>query len=190
MLPAKILSTSYKKNRAGKEVLTCVAEIRKGQNVTAEVIQSRGEASRPVNGEWVVIVPREQTIGGHFALGFVDIINAIQSERGVKIIYGRDESGNAKTKITLTDVDIVIENPDQAAIKLSGDEIILNAGDGDALEAERTQTALEQFSDLILAELNKISTLLEPKNPAVPYQPPVSLPVDLDSAKSKTIKLP
>jgi len=84
MQSAKVLSSSYQKNRTGKFVLTCVAEIRKGQTVNAEYIQPLGESSRPANGDWILLIQKGQSIGKFYALGFVDIINAVVESEGVK----------------------------------------------------------------------------------------------------------
>ena len=190
MQPAKILSTSYQKNRAGKKILTCVAEIRKGQNVTAEYIQGSGEASRPVNGEPVVVTPREQTFGGYLAFGTADIVNVIEASQGDKIFYGRTPDGTAGAKITLNQYDAILQSANDAIIALSEEAVILNEGSGAALEADRLQVALDAFSASILAELVKIAALLQPKSPSNPYTPPASLPVDISAAKSETVNLP
>lgn len=186
---AKVLSTSITTNRSGNEIQTCFAEIRKGQNVTAEWLNSLGESATPVLGDWVVVAERTQSFGGYLAFGFADIVNQIFADRGVKLIFGRDSSGVARTKITLTDADVVIENPAGAQITLSDDEIQLNEGAGTAVEKNRLQTALDAFSAVLQAEFAKVAAGTMP-NPAAPYVPSPDLPVDIDSAESKTIKIP
>ena len=185
----KIKSTNITTNRAGIDVLVCIIEIRKSETITAEWINSLGESATPVLGDWVVVTPRAQSIGGYLAFGFEDVVNQIFADRGVKIIYGRDTSGQAKTKITLTDSEVILENPQNAKIELSGDDIVLNEGSGVAVEQARLQAALEQFSAVVLAEFVKVAAGTEP-NPSAPYVPSPSLPVNTDPAKSETIKLP
>ena len=177
MQSAKVLSSSYQKNRTGKFVLTCVAEIRKGQNVNAEYIQPLGESSRPANGDWILLIQKGQSIGKFYALGFVDIINAVAK-------------GVAKTKITLNEFDVVIESAETASITVSEDDVFLNNGDGTALEADRLQNVLDQFSASILAEFQQIAIKTEPKNPSDPYIAPPDLPVDVSPAKSESVRLP
>lgn len=189
MQAAKVLSTLIKKNRAGAEVMTVTAELRKGQNVTAQWIDSAGESATPVVGQWAVVTPQNQSFGGHLAFGFVDVINSLFSDRGVKIIYGRDAEGVAKTKISLTDSEVIIENPSSAQISLTGGDIILNEGMGTAVEADRLQAALDTFSGVVLQEFGKVAAGTEP-NPVAPYVPSPSLPVDIETAKSETVKLP
>lgn len=185
----KILSTSIEKNRAGIELVTCIVEIRKNQNVTAEWINAVGESATPLPGDGVLLAPREQSFGGYLAFGFVDIINQIFSTAGVKVIFGRDSQGKAKTKITLTDSEIVLENPVAAKIELDDNDIILNKGINSAVSAERLQIALTAFSQTIVAEFTRVAAGVLP-NPAAPYVPAPILPVDITPAKSETIKLP
>lgn len=185
----KILSTTISSNRAGVEILTCVVEIRRGQNITAEWLNSLGESATPVIGDWVIVVERSQSFGGYFAFGFADVVNQIFVDRGVKLIFGRDSSGVAKTKITLTDADIIIENPAGAQISLSEDEIKLNEGAGTAVEKNRLQAALDAFSVILQTEFVKVAAGTLP-NPAAPYVPSPNLPVDISPAESKTIKIP
>lgn len=185
----KVISTSITKNKAGFEQLLCTVELRRNENVTAEWINNLGESATPIIGEWVVVTVRTQAIGGFFAFGFADIINQIFAERGVKIIYGRDSEGTVKTKISLTDSEIIIENPSSAQLTLSGSEIIMNQGNGAAVEHERLQAALDQFSQLLLTEFQKVAAGTEP-NPSAPYVPSPSLPADITNAKSETIILP
>lgn len=189
MLIAKVLSTAISKNRAGYEVPTCVAEIRRGQNVTAEWLNSLGESATPVIGDWVVVVERGQSFGGYFAFGFTDIVNQIFTNRGVKLLFGRDADGVVKTKITLTDAEVIIENPAEAQIRLTDSEVQLNAGEGTAVEKKRLQTALDAFSTVIQAEFVKVEAGTVP-NPSAPYVPSPELPVDISPAESKTIKIP
>lgn len=186
---AKILNTEINTNRAGYEVQTCVAEIRRGQNVSAEWLNSLGESATPVIGDWVVIAEREQSFGGYLAFGFTDIVNQIFSDRGVKLIFGRDADGLIKTKITLTDADIIIENPVGAQILLSNDEIQLNEGTGTAVEKTRLQAALDAFSTILQTEFQKVQAGTLP-NPSAPYIPSPDLPVDIGPAESQTIKIP
>ena len=185
----KILSTAISKNRADIEIQTCIIEIRRGQNVTAEWLNSLGETSTPVIGDWVLVTERAQNFGGYLAFGFTDVVNQIFTNRGVKLIFGRDSSGAAKTKITLTDADIIIENPSGAQILLSEDEVRLNEGAGSAVEKTRLQAALDAFSAIIQAEFVKVAAGTEP-NPSAPYIPSPQLPVDISPAESKTIKIP
>lgn len=186
---AKVLSTSIAKNQSGHEVQVCVAQIRRGQDITAEWVNSLGESSTPVIGDWVVVAERAQNFGGYFAFGFQDIVNQIFAGRGVKLLFGRDSSGVVKTKITLTDADVIIENPAGAQITLSEDEIQLNEGTGTAVEKDRLQTALDAFSAVLQGEFVKVAAGTLP-NPAAPYVPSPDLPVDISPAESKTIKLP
>ena len=185
----KVLSTAIKKNRADIEILTCVVEIRKNQNVTAEWFNAFNESVGPLTGDWVVIAPRDQTYGGYLAFGFIDIINQLFAAGGVKIIFGRDAAGSVKTKITLTDSEIIIENPSTAKIVLSDDKIILNSGTGAALEAQRLQTVLTNFSQAIVTEFGRVAAgvLL---NPTTPYVPAPTIPVDISAARSETVNLP
>ncbi len=185
----KTRSTSISKNRAGVEVLVCVIEIRRNETVTAEWINALGESATPILGEWVVVAPRMQSIGGYLAFGFTDIVNQLFSDRGVKIIYGRDKNGVIKTRISLTDSEIVIENPDNARIELDEGNIFLNDGHGVAVEQGRLQTTLEAFSAVLLAEFAKVAAGTLP-NPSAPYVPSPSLPVNTEPAKSKTVRLP
>lgn len=185
----KIKSTAIAANRAGAEVLTCIVEIRKLETVTAEWINSLGESATPVIGDWIFITPRAQSIGGYLAFGFADVVNQIFADRGVKIVYGRDSAGIAKTRILLTDSEIIIENPENARIELSGENIVLNDGTGTAVEQARLQVALEQFSAVVLTEFAKVAAGTLP-NPSAPYVPSPNLPVDTTPAKSETIKLP
>jgi hypothetical protein len=177
----KILSTSISSNRAGAEILICIARIRRGQDVTAEWVNSLGESATPAIGDWVLVVERSQSFG--------DVINQIFVDRGVKLIFGRDSSGVAKTKITLTDADIIIENPSGAQISLSENEIQLNEGSGSAVEKNRLQDALNAFSAVIQSEFVKVAAGTTP-NPSAPYIPSPELPVDISPAESKTIKIP
>ena len=186
---AKVLSTKIKTTRAKKEILAVTAQIRKGQNITAEYISSAGDASTPVIGDYVVLTPRGQSIGGFLAFGFVDVLNALFADRGAKILYGRDKDGVAKTKISLTDKEIIIENPSTARIVLEGGDIILNAGEGSATENGRLQQALQAFSSVLVAEFAKVAAGTLP-NPAAPYIPSPNLPVDVSPAQSQTIKIP
>ena len=186
---AKVLSTAIVKNRAGHEIMTCVVEIRRGQNITAGWLNSLGESSTPVIGESVVVVERNQSFGGYFAVGFIDIVNQIFVDRGVKLLFGRDSQGIVKTKITLTDADVIIENPDGAQIALSDNEVRLNDGSGTAVEKNRLQTSLNSFSAVIQAEFVKVAAGTEP-NPSAPYVPSPNLPVDISPAESETIKIP
>lgn len=186
---AKVLNTSIQKNRAGFEIPTCVAEIRRGQEITAEWANSLGESATPVIGDWVIVTEREQSFGGYFAFGFADIVNQIFVGRGVKLIFGRDADGVVKTKITLTDADVIIENPVGAQILLSNDEIQLNEGTGTAVEKTRLQAALDAFSTILQTEFQKVAAGTLP-NPAAPYIPTPDLPVDIGGAESKTIKIP
>jgi hypothetical protein len=185
----KILSTNISSSRSGIEILTCVVEIRRGQNVTAEWVNNLGESTTPAIGDWVIAVERSQSFGGYFAFGFADVINQIFVDRGVKLIFGRDSAGIVKTTITLTDADIIIENPAGAQISLSDDEIQLNEGSGTAVEKNRLQDALDAFSTVIQSEFVKVAAGTEP-NPAAPYVPSPDLPVDISPAESKTIKIP
>ncbi len=189
MQKAKIKSTSIQKNRAGIEVMTVVAEVRRNQNVTAEWLNSLGESSTPIVGDYVIVVPQTQSFGGHFAFAFIDIINSLFADRGAKIIFGRDSAGNIKTKISLTDADIIIENLAGGNTSLSGDKIILNQGSGNAVEIARLQTAINTFSDIIVAEFAKVAAGTLP-NPSAPYVPALTLPADISSAKSETLELP
>lgn len=172
MQPAQIKSTEIQKNRAGKEILTCVVELRKGQNVTAEYINGSGEAYTPVNGEWCVVVPREQSIGGYLAFGFVDILNKLVAAAGAKILLGRDSQGNIKTKLALTE-----------------DDIILNDGEGTATETARLQEQMEIGFNVIHQEFSKVAAGTLP-NPSAPYVPSPTLPVNVLPAKSEKIKIP
>lgn len=186
----KIKSTSIKKNRAQKEILTCVIEIRKGQNITAEWINNLGESATPIIGDWVLVMRRDQSFGSHFAFGFADVINQFFAARGVKILYGRNISGLAKTKVTLTDSEVIIENPSNAHISLTGGEVILNNGSGNAVEHGRLQTALTKtFAEVLRAEFIKVAEGTEP-NPSNPYVPSQELLVDIADAKSDSVKLP
>lgn len=183
----KVLSTVPRKNRAGVLVMTCVIETRKNQNVTAEWIDSLNERARPVTGDWVVVAKRDQSFGGYLAFGFVDIINQVFDDPGVKFLFGRDTDGNIKTQIVLDDL-IIIEKSGGAGIELIGKNIILNKGEGSAVEAERLQNALNDFSQKILDEFKLVQAGTEP-NPAAPYIPSQDLPVDISPAKSETVKL-
>lgn len=186
---AKVQSTSFTKNRAGVEILTVVAEIRKDQNVTAEYINPVGELSTPVIGDTVVFFPREQSVGGYFAWGWVDVVNLIQAARGVKILAGRDSEGKIQTRITLTDLGILIESV-AATIDLENSNILLNAGGGDAVEHSRLQAAFDDYTQtVLLPEFQKVAAGTEP-NPAAPYVPSSDLPIDISASKSETIKLP
>jgi len=171
-ISGKVKSIAIKENRAGIDILTCIVEIRKNQNVTAEWINPVGEAATPVIGEWVLAVPREQTIGGWLAMGFVDVINKIFAAGGVKILFGRDAEGVIQTKIVLGD-----------------ESIIFNDGSGTATETKRLQEDLDNFSAVVLAEFNKVAAGTEP-NPAAPYVPSEELPVDVESARSENIRIP
>jgi len=189
MQAAKVLSTAIKKNRAGLELMTITAELRRNQNVTAQWINSGGESATPVVGQWVVVTPQGQSFGGYLAFGLVDTINSFFADRGVKIIYGRDIEGEIKTKISLTDSEVIIENPSSAQISLTEGDVILNEGMGVAVEGDRLQSALDSFSGVIQQEFVKVAAGTEP-NPAAPYVPSPNLPVDIEPAKSETIKLP
>jgi hypothetical protein len=189
MQPAKILSSSIQKNRSGIEIQTVIAELRRNQLVTAEWINMMGESAGPLRGDWVVIVPRAQSFGGHLAFGFVDIINSIFAAGGVKIIYGRNSEGKVKTKVTLTDSEVIIENPLNARIELAGQDIVLNSGNGTALEKKRLQTALDAFSVLLVTEFAKVAAGTLP-TPVNPYIPSPILPNDISAAESPTIKVP
>lgn len=187
---AKIQSISFRPNRARVEVLSVVAEIRAGQNVTAEYINPPGEFSTPVVGDWALVARRGQTSGKYLAFGAVDIINAIQADRGVKILLGRAASGEAGAKITLTDSDLFIETPGAAVIALSEDVICLNDGEGIAVEHGRLQSAFDDYTQtVLLPEFKKVAAGTEP-NPAAPYVPSPDLPINIESAKSETIKVP
>jgi len=187
---AKVLTTSFKPNPAGIPVLTVVAEIRKGQNITAEYINPSGEFSTPVLGDVVIVAPRAQTSGGFLAWGYIDAKNHIQADRGVKILTGRDFDGRAQTKLTLTDSDVFLENADAAGIGLIGDEIYFNAGEGSAIEHERLQEALNNYTrNVLIPEFQRVAAGTEP-NPSAPYVPSADLPIDIQSAKSDSIKLP
>lgn len=189
MQPAKVLSTAIKANRAGKDIMTVTAELRSGQNVSAQWINASGESATPIIGEWIVVAPKNQSFGGYLAFGVVDVFNAFFSDRGVKIIYGRDKAGEIKTKISLTDSEIIVENPTGAQILLTDGDIVLNEGTGAAIEAARLQTALDTFSEIVVAEFKKVAAGTEP-NPVAPYIPSENLPVDVSAAKSETIKVP
>lgn len=189
MLLAKVLSTAIQTNRAGIEVLSCVCQLRKNQNVTAEWINGLGEAATPAIGDWIIVVPREQSFGGHFAFGFVDIINAIFAQRGTKIIFGRTSTGEIKTKVTLTDSDVIIENAESAQILLADENIIFNQGSGVAVEQNRLQASLDAFVTILLAEFAKVAAGTLP-NPLAPYAPSPTLPLDTSPAKSETLKIP
>ena len=185
----KILSTTISKNRAEVEIQTCIVKIRRNQDVTAEWLNSLGETATPVLGDWVMVVERAQSFGGYLAFGFADVVNRIFVNRGVKLIFGRDANGEIKTKITLTDAEIIIENPSGAQILLSEDEVRLNEGTGSAVEKSRLQIALAAFSGVLLAEFAKVAAGTLP-NPSAPYIPSPELPVDISPAESKTIKIP
>ena len=185
----KVLSTSIATSKAGVEQLLCTIELRRNENVTAEWIDSLGESSTPIIGDWVVVAVRTQAIGGYLAFGFADVINQIFAERGVKIIYGRDPEGTAKTRIILTGSEVIIENPHEANITLSDANIVLNDGEGHAIEHARLQTALDQFSQTLVTEFAKVAAGTEP-NPSAPYVPSPTLPADITNAKSETIILP
>ena len=135
----KVLGTSIGKNKAEIEILLCTIELRKNENITAEWINALGESATPIVGDWVVVAGRTQAIGGYLAFGFIDVINQIFVDRGVKIIYGRNEQGEVKTRIILTDSVVIIENPHSANITLSDTEIVLNDGAGEAVEHGRLQ---------------------------------------------------
>lgn len=189
MQPGIVLSTAVKKNRSGIEVTTLVVEVRKDQNISAEWLNASGEATTPAVGDWVILAPRIQSFGGWLAFGFIDVINQIFAARGVKLIFGRDAKGVIKTKISLTESEVIIENPGGAQISLSGNNIIFNEGIGIAVEKERLQADLDRFSEVIKAEFVKVQAGTEP-NPAAPYIPSAALPVDIDSSGSETIKIP
>lgn len=185
---AKVLQTKIQKNRAGIEILKVTAEIRKGQNITASWINVPGNADRPVDGDWILLIKQSQSIGGYFALGFVDIINALFGARGVKIIYSRDSSGNAKSKMTLTDTEIIIENPSQAQIVLQNNQVQLNQGQGTAVEAQRLQAVFNTIAGLLMTEFGRVQAGTMP-NPSAPYVPS-ALVFDMTVARSETVKLP
>ena len=189
LLPGKILSTDIKSNRAGVDLLTCIVRIRKDQNITGEWIGAVGEASAPIIGEAVVVAPKEQSFGGYLVFGFVNVFDALFCAPGVKLIFGRDGDGKIKTKITLDESDIFIENAVGTTVVLSGDNIILNEGSGQAVEINRLQTAINSFSAIIQAEFVKVAAGTEP-NPSAPYVPSTVLPSDISAAKSETVKLP
>ena len=181
------------------------AEIRTGQQVTAEWINSPGEASTPLDGDWIFVVRYSQTTGRYLALGCQDIINSLFAGKGVKILYGRNDSGTVKTKVTLTDNDIVIENPSSeisltdseielknnlgAQVNLKEINVELNQGIGFAIELGRLQIALTTFSQLVVSEFGRVAAGTLP-NPVDPYKPSPALPVNIASAKSETVKLP
>ena len=189
MLKAKVKSTSIQKNRAGVEIMTVVAEVRKDQNVTAEWLNSLGEAATPVIGEWVIVVPQSQSFGGHFAFAYIDVLNFLFADRGAKIIFGRDSQGAIKTKLSLTGVEFIIENSEGANFSSLKDSLVLNQGSGSAVEVSRLQTALDAFSNIILAEFGRVAAGTLP-NPSAPYVPSGELPADISSAKSETVLLP
>ena len=188
MYIARVLQTNIQKNRAGIKVLKVTAEIRKGQNITATWINNPGTADRPMDGDWILLIKQGQSVGRYFALGFVDIINAIFADRGVKIIYSRDQTGNAKSKITLTDTEIIIENPAQAQIVLQNNQVKLNQGEGTAVEAQRLQTVFNSIAAILMTEFSRVQAGTMP-NPAAPYIPS-TLVFDMTPARSETVKLP
>jgi len=193
----KVLSAEIRKNRIDKEFLVLTVEVRKGQQVTAQYVSEAGTADGISENDYVIIVHKKQTFAGWLAFGLVDVINTIFAEPGAKIIYSRDKHGTVASKISLTEKEIVLENAGGTTVALSeknlsvleAAEVKINQGSGTVVEAARLQTILSAFTQILVSEFSRVASGCLP-NPAQPYVPSPTLPLDLTPARSDSIKIP
>ena len=93
----RILSSIFtKKNNF--DVKEVKAELKKDENITAEIFSPSGDDSVPLPDDVGCFIPRDES-GAYLVNGFIDSKNKCESQPGEKRFYSRDDSGIIKAYI-------------------------------------------------------------------------------------------
>ena len=122
---AKLLSF-VRRVRRGANVSDAKVDTGGGPNITAEHFSTPGDDSRPLPGDFVLLVQVQQT-GRSAAAGYLDPLNEQTAGPGERRLYARDSAGAVVSTIWLKNTgDVLIDNGAGSIELQAGGDVVIN----------------------------------------------------------------